>query len=69
MFFFVRYVIEVYLCPFLGLCCLGALHNKCRCIGDLVFLMCVSNGILKGTSVLSPVFCCVFGWFIGRIEW
>ena len=23
----------------LGSCCLGMLHNKCRCVGDLVFLM------------------------------
>ena len=60
----VCFVMEVYLCLFLGSCCLGMLHNKCRCIGDLVFRMCFMFLMVFGRVVSS-----VFGWFISQIEW
>ena len=68
VFFFVRSVTEVYLCLFLGSCCLGMLYTQQlqvrwgTCLSDVFH---VSNGVRQG-SVLSPVLFAVyiFGWLI-----
>ena len=64
VFFFVHSVIEVYLYLFLGSCCLGMLHNKCRCIGELVFLICSMFVMVFGRVVFSHQFCLLCIWMV-----
>ena len=43
---------------YIGSCCLGMLHSKCRCFGDLVFLMFL---MVFGRVLFSHQFCFLDG--------